>query len=155
EDLWFKHSQLQTADLANPTADVDFLRRTVLDLTGANPTNVEMKYFTADKDPNKRKKLIEWLVAGNPEAAARWESMQRSAERSRRATAKLHEVATSNHFDRLLKELLSRSKSDAQVLEALTLATLARFPTESEQQFVIDYVKTQSDRGQAWHSVLT
>jgi hypothetical protein len=50
------HAQLAT--------DNEFLRRVSLDLTGRIPSSDELKTFLADKDPAKRDKLIDRLLAG-------------------------------------------------------------------------------------------
>jgi hypothetical protein len=49
-------------------SDEEFLRRLYLDLTGCIPTGAEARAFLADKDPDKRTKLLDRLLAG-PEHA--------------------------------------------------------------------------------------
>ena len=55
----------------------------------------------------------------------------------------------------MLGELLDRKKAVGDVLDALCLATLARFPTETERQLILDGVKAQPNRRATWHGVLT
>ncbi len=49
--------------VAKRTSDADFLRRVSLDLAGAIPTSKETRAFLADKDGQKRTKLIDRLLA--------------------------------------------------------------------------------------------
>src|SRR5690606_8517148 len=49
--------------LAHPNDDATFLRRVFLDLTGTAPSRLETAFFVADRDPDKRKKVVEWLLA--------------------------------------------------------------------------------------------
>jgi RNA polymerase sigma factor (sigma-70 family) len=51
-----------TSNADEPVDDPTFLRRLSLDLRGTLPTPVEMFFFTADEDPNKRAKLLGWLI---------------------------------------------------------------------------------------------
>lgn len=48
---------------AAPLSDAEFLRRICLDLTGNLPNPVEVRYFTADPDANKRHKVVDWMLA--------------------------------------------------------------------------------------------
>ncbi|HXG13187.1 MAG TPA: DUF1549 and DUF1553 domain-containing protein, partial [Gemmataceae bacterium] len=59
---------LVPSDLAD---DSEFLRRVSLDLIGTLPTADEVRAFLADRDPNKRAKKIEELLA-RPEYALFW-----------------------------------------------------------------------------------
>jgi len=50
-------------DFANAAdTDAEFLKRVLLDVRGNGPTALELKYFTEDKDPKKREKLIDTLL---------------------------------------------------------------------------------------------
>ncbi|MBL8223336.1 MAG: DUF1549 domain-containing protein, partial [Bryobacterales bacterium] len=51
--------------------DEEFFRRIHIDLMGRIPSDEKYRAFVADKDPNKRDKLIEALV-GSKEWRARW-----------------------------------------------------------------------------------
>src|SRR5207244_1083172 len=97
------------------STDAEFLRRLMLDLIGAPPTTLEMNYFLADKDPNKRKKLTDWLMS-YPEVAKHFNSWKL-------AYSKLPARSGGDRLDTLLSELLAGSRGDEQILEALTLAT--------------------------------
>jgi len=43
--------------------DEQFLRRTLLDLTGSSPTALEVSLFRTDVDASKKSKVIDWLIA--------------------------------------------------------------------------------------------
>jgi hypothetical protein len=45
-----------------PNDDAQFLRRLYLDLAGTLPTTLEVRYFVADPDGTKRKKVLGWLL---------------------------------------------------------------------------------------------
>ena len=47
---------------AAPADEAAFFRRVCLDLRGTPPSLVELGYFGADADPNKRRKVIDWLL---------------------------------------------------------------------------------------------
>src|SRR5262249_19598273 len=48
-----------------PTTDEQFLRRVMLDLTGRLPLPADVTEFAADKDPDKRAKIIDKLLASD------------------------------------------------------------------------------------------
>ena len=51
-----------SAILEDTDTDAEFLKRVLLDVRGNGPTALELKYFTEDKDPKKREKLIDTLL---------------------------------------------------------------------------------------------
>jgi len=48
--------------VAGPASDAEFLRRSYLDLNGIVPTAAQVRSFLADKNPQKRSKLIDQLL---------------------------------------------------------------------------------------------
>jgi len=56
---------------SNLASDEEFLRRVCLDITGTLPPAHRVREFLADRDPKKREKLVEILLA-SPEYAAYW-----------------------------------------------------------------------------------
>ncbi|MFP6671040.1 MAG: DUF1549 domain-containing protein [Pirellulaceae bacterium] len=48
--------------VAGPASDAEFLRRSYLDLNGIVPTAAQVRTFLADKNPQKRSKLIDQLL---------------------------------------------------------------------------------------------
>ena len=128
--------------LAAEQEDADYLRRLMLDLIGTPPTNMELQYFIADTDAKKREKIIDWLAKTDG-------FTRRVTER-----LKVSSAGGPDRFGQLLDQLLKQKKTDGQILEALMLATLARFPTESEQAFIVAHVSKLPDRRAAWESVV-
>ncbi|MCI0642781.1 MAG: DUF1549 and DUF1553 domain-containing protein [Gemmataceae bacterium] len=63
-----KELQVEPSEL---TDDAGFLRRAFLDVCGVLPTPAEVKSFLADKNPNKRERLIDQLL-NRPEYADYW-----------------------------------------------------------------------------------
>ena len=47
---------------AGADTDAEFLKRVLADVRGSGPTALELRYFTEDKDPKKREKLIDTLL---------------------------------------------------------------------------------------------
>ena len=47
---------------ARPASDIEFLRRSTLDLTGRIPARTEVRAFLADDDPDKRDRLVDRLL---------------------------------------------------------------------------------------------
>ncbi len=96
--------------------DAEFLRRITLDLTGALPTPTEAKAFLADKNPAKRAKLVDELLARPGYAdlwALRWADLlrvDRQALGHQRAFAYYQwireSIAANKPFDRLARELV-------------------------------------------------
>ncbi len=160
-------------DVTRPVpSDADYLRQVMLDLTGQPPTTVEEKYFAADKDPKKREKLLGLLLAksdtktgrerlidnllADPEVQKRWAELmqQRLYAEHVRAAQQAWAKKPTDRLDRLLADLIDKKKSDEQMLAALCLATLARYPTETEQRLILEAVKAQPDRQTAWLGVM-
>src|SRR5262249_49075274 len=95
-------------------------------------------------------------------ACGRWPS-GRTAGRWRRAArtgrcgcggwagrpAKAGRPAAGDPLDRLVRELARGDRTDEQVVEALYLAALGRFPSEAETKTVTGHVAKQKDRREA------
>src|SRR6476660_2974167 len=63
---------------ARPADDAEFLRRAYLDITGRIPTSRDVYDFLADRDPDKRAKLIDDLL-DSPRYALHFASAWRAA----------------------------------------------------------------------------
>jgi RNA polymerase sigma factor (sigma-70 family) len=164
------------ARVRSEPSDVEFLRRASLDVRGVPPSKVEENYFVADKDPKKREKLLQMLLRSSkagtprekfvedlladPQVQSRWAELwkERIAYERQMEQAKAAAMAwlndTGDRLSNLLNQLLESKRNNEQILEALCLATMARFPTDIERKLVLDVVKTQPDRRAAWGGVL-
>ncbi len=73
---------------------------------------------------------------------------------ARRETGDRPAVGGADRFQRLLKEMLDANKGDEQIVEALCLATLARFPTDGEKKSLLEHVAGKKDRSKAFADIL-
>ena len=56
-------------------------------------------------------------------------------------------------YEKLVAELIAAKKSDAAILESLTLATLGRLPTDSEKKLTLASIGSAKDRKSAWVAI--
>jgi hypothetical protein len=100
--------------------DEAFLRRVSLDLTGKLPSPDDLHRFTADRDPGKRARVIDDLLAGDAHAV-NW-------GRYWRDVLTYHTPASGNYlrwesFDRWLVEQVRRNRPWGETVTALVTAT--------------------------------
>jgi len=172
-------------------SDAEFLKRVLTDTRGGEPTVLELKYFTEDKDPKKREKLLDTLLkdpAVQKRLGDEWKKKM-LAPPAGKAYFKdnLHLVPGTYEFqytpkvqpnppavppkppvpptpptpptpqvdrlEKLVGELIAAKKSDAEMLEAITLATLGRLPTDSEKKLTMASISKATDRKAAWVAV--
>jgi hypothetical protein len=151
--------------------DVVFLKQVLLDSLGVPPTALELKYFTEDKDPKKREKVVDLLLK-DPKVAAKvgkeWKNkvlglpvpfhveVVWADDLNKFAEIQSVKVHTANLFAKLLDQVLDGKRSDEQVADAICLATVGRFPTEAEQKLALAAVAGAKDKRAAWsHVVMT
>lgn len=209
---------------AEADSDAEFLKRVLTDARGTGPTALEVKYFTEDKDPKKRERLLDELLkepAVQKKLGAAWKAKMLAAK-SVTITTEVKEVKgdkiivvspdgktkegpivvrplppqkdvpappkppappvppappappvvkpivkpivvpgqplaplveKSDKVEKLVAELIAAKKSDEAVLEALTLATLGRLPTDSEKRLTLAGLSNAADRKAAWVAV--
>ncbi len=100
--------------------DASFLRRSMLDITGKLPTAEQAKEFIEDKDPKKREKLIDDLLASGAYAdyfANKWSSILRNKRENNnytRGTYGFHEwirdsFQRNKPYDEFAREILAAS----------------------------------------------
>jgi hypothetical protein len=81
DELVFGQMERDKIPHAALAGDEEFLRRAYLDATGNLPTVENLRSFVADKDPNKRDKLIDSLIGTEPfadEWAYHWDDLLRT-----------------------------------------------------------------------------
>jgi hypothetical protein len=61
--------------------------------------------------------------------------------------------SSAGKLEKLIDELIAAKKTDAQILEALTLATASRLPTATEKQLTLALVAKSADKKAAWLEV--
>lgn len=114
--------------LAGPASDAEFLRRVHLDLAGIIPTAEDTRSFLADRDPQKRTRLIDRLLAGPgfprrmQEAVTVWLLERRSGEAI--ADEAWNEMlraafAASRPWDELVRDLIAADGSDPKTRAAI------------------------------------
>jgi hypothetical protein len=179
--------------LEAPDSDAEFLKRVLTDVRGSGPTTLELKYFTEDKDPKKREKLIDTLLKDPAVQKKLGDAWKAKMLAPKTATTVLRQTRRADQlflwvqpdgktpdgrplvvpaapappkvapptsaapqpdkFEKLVNELIAAQKSDEAILEALTLATLGRLPTDSEKKLTLASISTASDRKTAWVAV--
>jgi hypothetical protein len=97
--------------------DADFIRRASLDLCGILPTADEVRSFLANKDPKKREKLIDALLA-RPEYADFWTLKWSDVLRSNRKTIQVKGTHLMQEW--LRGHLIKNTGFDTMVAELLT-----------------------------------
>jgi hypothetical protein len=90
------------------TSDEQFLRRVTLDLTGQLPQPAEVDEFVADKNPNKRAKVIDKLLDSD-EYAQHWARYWREVIESR--LSDLRDRVLARSFETWMTEQLKSNKS--------------------------------------------
>jgi hypothetical protein len=63
------------------------------------------------------------------------------------------QATRATQLEKLVSELLSVKKTDAEMLEAVTLATVGRLPTDIEKRLTLGLVSKAGDRSAAWIEV--
>lgn len=112
---------------AKLTTDEQFIRRVTLDLTGRLPMPADVTEFAADKDPRKRAKLIDQLLATD-EYAEHWARYWRDVVSAR--LADLRGLALIRHFDVWMAEQLKNNKSWGDIARAMITAEGEMRPDE-------------------------
>jgi hypothetical protein len=118
--LVLKELQATGVTPAARTTDEQFLRRVTLDLTGELPLPADVSEFVADKDPHKRAKLIDKLLASD-EYAQHWGRYWRDV-----ITSKLTDrrgIALSRAFESWITDQLKKDTSWGQIARAMITAT--------------------------------
>jgi hypothetical protein len=126
-------------------SDEQFLRRVSLDLTGALPTPEKIKAFAANKDPNKRDKLIDELLETADYSylfANKWADILRVKRRGQAdrapGTFAFHTwireaIAADKPYDQFVREILAATGDESQSPTAVWYKELTE-----PQQFVDD-----------------
>jgi RNA polymerase sigma factor (sigma-70 family) len=160
---------LQVHDAATPD-DATFLRRVLQDALGKPPTALELKYFTEDKDPQKREKVLDLLLkdaAVAKKLGPDWRNKvlglpvpwKVEVVWADDVVGKLGEieaakVGVADPFAKLLVQVLDGKRTDEQIADAICLATVGRFPTEAEQRMALAAAAGAKDKRAAWSHVV-
>jgi RNA polymerase sigma factor (sigma-70 family) len=164
--------------------DAAFLRRIIKEAYGVAPTALELKYFAEDQDPKKREKLVDLVLTdpavakklgadakvkllADPAAKTKtvveyeyvpqtYKSTYQAPEGPKTVVQQYYvaKTRTADPFAKLLEQVLDGKRTDEQVADAVCLATVGRYPTESEQKMMLAAVTGAGDRRAAWKKVL-
>lgn len=90
------------------------------------------------------------LVSAGADGSIRLWKTDRAGEavRAGELLARINNTGVPARLQTLVAELAKSQRSDDQIVEALCLATLSRFPTETERRFMSDQLAKQKDRRQ-------
>jgi hypothetical protein len=102
------------------TTDEQFVRRITLDLTGELPVPADVTEFVADKDPNKRAKLIDKLLASD-EHAQHWARYWRDVIGSRATNQQARALARS--FEKWMTDCIRQNKGWGNITRAMLTAS--------------------------------
>ncbi|HUR55308.1 MAG TPA: hypothetical protein VMZ71_14335, partial [Gemmataceae bacterium] len=159
-----------------PESDADFLKRVVKSARGTDPTAIEQKYFADDKDAKKQEKLLDsllkepgvakklgddWkkkmlehgLTTARVQPTYEYRVVTKPTVEYYRQAVTLYTAPQPDRLDKLLGEMIDAKKTDAQILDALTLAIVGRQPAAGEN-LVIAAVAKAADRKAAWGEVI-
>lgn len=118
-------------DPAPPTSDEQFIRRVYLDLTGKLPQPSDVNAFAADKDSNKRAKLIDKLL-DSPDFATHWARYWRDVIATR--LTDFRGRALMRPFERWLAEQFKENRSwDKITSDILTFSGEARYDDTTDK----------------------
>jgi hypothetical protein len=112
---------------ARLTTDPLFIRRVTLDLTGRLPMPADVTEFVADKDPAKRAKLIDKLLAGD-EYAEHWARYWRDVVSAR--VSDLRGQILVRHFQVWMAEQIKANKGWGDIARAMITAEGEMRPDE-------------------------
>jgi RNA polymerase sigma factor (sigma-70 family) len=151
-------------------ADIAFIAEAVKAARGSAPTPLEERYFTEDKDPKKREKLLDTLLK-EPAAAkklgeawkkkmlepkpevARWTTQLKYSPQVASTYRLFLSVKQPDAIEALVDSLIAAKKTDDQILEAVTLASAKRLPTAEEKKATLAVIGVAADKRSAWIAI--
>lgn len=139
------------SDLAG---DATFLRRVTIDTIGQLPTPEELREFLADKDPKKREKAIDRLLA-HPLHAAVWatklsdvtgnntQALEQPQPTQPRRSQMWHDwlrkrIADNTPYDQMVRDIVTATSRDGRTA-AEWLDDAKKLDAQSEKGFATDY----------------
>ncbi len=144
---------------SNLASDEEFLRRVTIDTTGGLPSPVDVRAFLADRDPNKREKLIDKLLR-HPLHAALWatkmcdvtacnvDAMSGTLEERARAVRMWHEwfrqrFSLNVPYDQIARGVLTATSRDGHTLHDW-LATEVERSQSKRDTYALTYAKRET-----------
>ncbi len=123
------------AQPAPPAPDTEFVRRVYLDLAGRIPSVAEVRQFLDDKRPDKRRRLVDQLLAG-PRYVTHFTNVWRSLLLPEAGSSIQSRILTPGFESWLREKLQQNTPYDVMVRELLTvpMAGNGRNPFGQQQQ---------------------
>jgi hypothetical protein len=135
-------------------SDTTFLRRLYIDATGQLPTAAEVREFLADKDPKKREKMIDKLLA-HPLHAAVWatklsdvtgnntQALEQPQQTQPKRSQMWHDwirkrIADNVPYDQMVRDILTATSTDGQKPDEW-IAFVKKIDEQSAKGFTTDY----------------
>ncbi len=135
-------------------SDTTFLRRIHIDVAGQLPTPEEVRAFLADKDPKKREKVIDKLLA-HPLHAAIWatklsdvtgnntQALEQPQQTQPKRSQMWHDwirkrIADNMPYDQMVRDILTATSLDGQKPEEW-LEFIKKIDGQTEKGFTTDY----------------
>ena len=120
DDAVFRKLRLLGIPPSERADDATFLRRVSLDITGSLPSDERVRAFLADKDPNKRNRLIDELLNSSEYAdhfANKWNFILRNKKSKGEDTVGTHlfhqwiwdSIYENKPYDRFVREIITAS----------------------------------------------
>ncbi|MBA4062182.1 MAG: hypothetical protein C0501_00425 [Isosphaera sp.] len=139
---------------SDPASDATFLRRAYIDAVGQLPTPDEVREYLADKDPKKREKLVDKLLA-HPLHAALWatklsditgnntQALENPQQTQPRRSQMWHDwlrkrVADNVPYDRVVRDIVTATSLDGRTPEDW-VAFVKKVDEQSAKGFATDY----------------
>jgi Protein of unknown function (DUF1549)/Protein of unknown function (DUF1553) len=140
-------------------SDGTFLRRVYIDATGQLPSANVVREFLADKDPNKREKLIDKLLA-DPLHAALWatklsdvtgnntQALEQPQQTQPKRSQMWHDwlrkrIADNVPYDQLVRDILTATSRDGMSPEEW-IAFVKKIDEQTEKGFKSDYAEKKT-----------
>ncbi|MDR3636842.1 MAG: DUF1549 domain-containing protein [Isosphaeraceae bacterium] len=121
DSLMDKYLASSKVPVASPTTDVEFVRRAHLDLTGRPPAPEQVVGFMRTKLPDKRAKLIEYLL-NQPEYAENWAHYWRDVIQFHATNQNGNQVQY-GEFEKWLAKQLEKNRPWDEVAREMITAT--------------------------------
>jgi hypothetical protein len=119
DDLLFKRLESLKVPPSPPASDAVFLRRVSLDLSGEQPPTDRVREFLKDADPEKRRKVVDELIASR-DFTRFWQLKFGDLLEITTARPDLGSAPAINYQTWLSKRLIANAPWDAMVRELLT-----------------------------------
>ncbi len=128
-------------EVATAADDAEFLRRVYLDLNGIVPTATAVRTFLADKDPQKRTRLIDQLLAA-PDYARRMREAFTVMLLERRTGT----TVSDEDWNKYLETSFSENRPWDQFVRELFIADAANEKTRGTVKFFVDGGRADHDQ---------